>query len=75
MSNFICEHCGAEIVEGAGGNYVTGCKHYPLPVKVNKHGAIELCWGARGKGHGVKFIDAIAGSKCKATIEKIYRKG
>lgn len=29
MSNFICEHCGAEIVEGVG-HYVTGCEHYPI---------------------------------------------
>lgn len=30
MSNFICEHCGAEIKEGPRGQYVTSCPHYPF---------------------------------------------
>lgn len=28
MSNFICEKCGAIIVDTPEG-YITGCKHYP----------------------------------------------
>lgn len=30
MSNFICEQCGKEIMEGSGGHYITGCEHYPM---------------------------------------------
>ena len=30
MSSFICDKCGLNIVEGAGGKYITGCDHYPL---------------------------------------------
>jgi hypothetical protein len=30
MSNFICEFCGAEIIEGENGEYITGCLHWPL---------------------------------------------
>ena len=30
MSNFICVYCGAYILEGENGFYVTGCDHYPL---------------------------------------------
>ena len=30
MSNFICEICGKEILEGPDGKYITGCEHYPL---------------------------------------------
>lgn len=29
MSNFICEYCGANIVD-SGRVYVTGCEHYPM---------------------------------------------
>ena len=28
MSNFTCEHCGANICDSPRG-YVTGCEHYP----------------------------------------------
>jgi len=34
MSNFICEHCGVEIREGANGNYVTECEHSPLEIPI-----------------------------------------
>jgi len=30
MSNFKCEKCGTDILEGYGGRYVTSCQHYPL---------------------------------------------
>lgn len=30
MSNFICEKCGAEILEDEKGHYKTGCGHYLL---------------------------------------------
>lgn len=30
MSSFICKHCGAEIVEGENGYYVSACEHYPF---------------------------------------------
>ena len=30
MSNFKCEICGANILEGSRGHYITGCQHYPL---------------------------------------------
>lgn len=30
MSNFRCEHCGTDILEGLGGQYITECEHYPL---------------------------------------------
>jgi len=33
MSNFICEKCGKEIVEGDDGHYITGCEHYPIESK------------------------------------------
>jgi len=29
MSNFACEHCGANICDFPRG-YVTGCEHYPM---------------------------------------------
>ena len=29
MSNFTCEHCGANIYDTPRG-YVTGCEHYPM---------------------------------------------
>jgi hypothetical protein len=29
MSNFACEHCGANICDSLRG-YVTGCEHYPM---------------------------------------------
>lgn len=29
MSNFICEHCHAEIIDSDQG-YVAGCDHYPI---------------------------------------------
>ncbi len=29
MSNFLCEHCHAEIIDSDEG-YVTGCDHYPI---------------------------------------------
>ena len=29
MSNFACEHCGANICDSPHG-YVTGCEHYPM---------------------------------------------
>ena len=29
MSNFTCEHCGANICDSPHG-YVTGCEHYPM---------------------------------------------
>ena len=29
MSNFICGHCGTEIVEDDEGYYTTECEHYP----------------------------------------------
>ena len=29
MSNFACEHCGANICDSPHG-YVTGCDHYPM---------------------------------------------
>lgn len=29
MSNFVCEQCGAEILDTPTG-YTTGCPHYPL---------------------------------------------
>lgn len=45
MSSFLCPKCGAKIIEGAGGNYVTGCEHYPLPVKVTSDGRIDIAWG------------------------------
>ena len=33
MSNFCCEYCGTSIVEGADGEYITECKHYPKETK------------------------------------------
>jgi|WetSurSiteA1Bulk_404760.scaffolds.fasta_scaffold860219_1 hypothetical protein len=30
MSNFVCEKCGKAILEGKNGEYVTGCRHYPI---------------------------------------------
>jgi phage FluMu protein Com len=30
MSNFICEKCGALIVEDSRGYYKTECPHYPM---------------------------------------------
>lgn len=30
MSSFLCDKCGKEILEGDGGHYMTGCKHWPL---------------------------------------------
>ena len=34
MSSFICEYCGEHILDSEKG-YITGCKHYPLPEKIN----------------------------------------
>lgn len=33
MSNFKCEKCSTDIVEGNDGRYVTYCPHYPLETK------------------------------------------
>jgi len=32
MSNFNCDICGLPILEDKKGNYITGCKHYPLEI-------------------------------------------
>lgn len=40
MSSFICEQCGAQIIEDENGNYITGCEHYPLPTE--RVGALAL---------------------------------
>jgi hypothetical protein len=29
VSNFICEECGAKVVDSPRG-YITGCEHYPV---------------------------------------------
>ena len=29
MSHFICEHCGAHIIDSPKG-YLSGCRHYPM---------------------------------------------
>ena len=34
MSNFICEECGAKIIDSPKG-YTTGCEHYPLEAVEN----------------------------------------
>lgn len=34
MSNFRCEVCNTDILEGPGGHYVTGCPHYPLETRI-----------------------------------------
>jgi len=36
MSNFKCEKCGRDILEGEGGNYYTECEHYPLDPIIKK---------------------------------------
>lgn len=30
MSNFECDECGASIIEGGNGKYITGCEHHPV---------------------------------------------
>jgi hypothetical protein len=30
MSNFSCDKCKVDILEGPDGHYVTGCEHYPI---------------------------------------------
>jgi hypothetical protein len=40
MSSFICEHCGAHIIDTRNG-YITGCKHYPLEKKRKKKKEIK----------------------------------
>lgn len=37
MSSFLCDKCQAEIIEGEGGIYITGCEHYPLSDFIKKH--------------------------------------
>jgi len=39
MSSFLCEHCGASILDTPIG-YITGCKHYPLPL-ARDHSTLE----------------------------------
>ena len=34
MSNFLCEHCGTEIIDSEQG-YITGCEHYKADVSRN----------------------------------------
>jgi len=41
MSSFRCEKCGADIVEGRGGYYITECEHYPLEDNQILHSGIE----------------------------------
>lgn len=49
MAHFKCEICGADILEGTDGWYITGCEHYPLTKKEkeknnekNNHGNSDL---------------------------------
>ena len=35
MSNFNCNICGSPIIEDENGEYITGCKHYPIE-KLNR---------------------------------------
>lgn len=35
MSHFICEHCGAHIVDSPTG-YLSGCRHYPMEQHIRK---------------------------------------
>ena len=35
MSSFICEKCGAEILDSPQG-YITGCAHYPRESRAKK---------------------------------------
>ncbi len=35
MSNFTCEHCGANIYDSPGG-YTTRCEHYPNDCSYNR---------------------------------------
>lgn len=47
MSSFICEYCGAEILDTPNG-YITECEHYPLenfdkPVKTKRRKKITIC--------------------------------
>ena len=49
MSNFICEECGAPILEGEDGHYITGCEHYPqdetdMPTKPKEEQLAENHW-------------------------------
>jgi len=39
MSNFNCDICGSPIVENQNGEYITGCRHYPIEelYKYNKN--------------------------------------
>jgi hypothetical protein len=45
MSNFLCEHCNAEILEGEGGRYVTGCEHYPIEGNMEELKSCPFCGG------------------------------
>lgn len=36
MSHFICEYCGAEILEGSDGYYITECPHFKLEKRTQR---------------------------------------
>lgn len=37
MSNFSCDDCKVDILEGPDGHYLTGCDHYPIePFSLNQ---------------------------------------
>ena len=51
MSNFRCEVCNTDILEGPGGHYVTGCPHYPLEKYREVH------FGERGFGRTTRMLN------------------
>ncbi len=53
MSSFMCPDCNAQIIEGPGGHYLTGCEHFPrwpdcstpeCPSKVCTWGSADKCY-------------------------------
>lgn len=47
MSSFICDKCGAQIIDSPGG-YITGCEHWPL----EGNAMYRMGREARAQGYG-----------------------
>lgn len=76
MSNFKCEKCGVDIVEGPVGIYVTECKHYPLELTENqKIGHIILNIGHNDDCLFCGFKDKFATKLVQKRNMKIERWG
>lgn len=77
MSNFQCEKCGANIIDGPNG-YVTGCEHYPIEKndkvkELDVKDCPERHLMADGTWHGCYATDDRLDCHCEDMRDCMYR--